>query len=239
MAAIPSIPRRTRLFVSWFILGTAFVVLDIDVLVSSAFDSFVSDAVAVLPMYTRSQRAAVAIKIPQVAVLYFAVLVTAVQFTNEDQQFAYESDPLLYLFFPLSIILVSFSALSAILSVLGLSPKISLVTSLGLMSVAFLLSSLATVITGVGKVNDQERFAGGKSASRPVDSGGSDDSITETDESDDQIADTDGLDSMTEATEDTDETNDDTGVPDSTDDDTDNSAPRDDDETESLEGKEP
>lgn len=226
--AIPSIPRRTRLFFYWFLLGTAFGVLRVDELVLSIFDSVVSGATSVLPAYTRPQQTDIAIKIPQVAVLYFAVLIAAVQFTNEEQQFAYESDPLLYLFLPLSIVLVSFSALSAILSVLGISPKISLVTSLGLMGVAFFLSSLATVITGVGKVNEQDRLAGKRSDDQLTKLDDMGHSTTETDESTDQTTGTDTPEPTTEATDDTDETCDKS----------DSSPGKGSSDTENLEGKE-
>jgi hypothetical protein len=226
----PTVPQRTRLlFLYGFVLGTFFAVFNIDVLVLSVFGSILTDTVSALPTYTRSKQVAIGTKIPQVAVLYFAVLIAAVQFMNDDQQFAYESDTLLYFFLPLSIILVALSALSAILTLMGASPNMALNSSLGLMGAAFFISSIATVITGIGKVNERDATVGRRSDDLTPDSRSSNDTITEPGESDEPTDDPDTPETETG----------DTDGPDKTTDATDHSVQDDENDTKTSEGKEP
>lgn len=106
------------------------------------------------PTYRPSLRASIALKLAQVAVLYFAVLVAVVRFVHDSQKIAYENDRLLFVLPPLSLLLVSISAALAILTLLDVSPDESLIASLGTMGTAFFLSFLATVAGGLGRVQD-------------------------------------------------------------------------------------
>ncbi|MFB6176295.1 MAG: hypothetical protein ABEI99_03965 [Halobaculum sp.] len=102
------------------------------------------------------ERANIALRLAQVAVLYFAVLVAVVRFVHDSQQLAYEKDRLLFVLPPLSLLLVSISAALAVLTLLDVSPNESLIGSLGAMGTAFLLSFLATVAGGIGRVQETE-----------------------------------------------------------------------------------
>lgn len=161
----------TRSLVRGLMLG---LVLFVQLIVLSTFDVSISavsgvgkeitttfgTAVSELsPGYDTGTRLQVSLRLMQVAVLYFAVLVAVFRFMDSSSRFDAENDRLLFLVVLLALLSVSVSAFLAVVSSLKLFAETSFVGSLLFMGLGFLLSILAPTLALTSESRGREKIS--------------------------------------------------------------------------------
>lgn len=162
----------------WFLFVLLFLYIFgfIDVILESAFTSvptpiqLLDSAVSALsPGYDHETQLRVSLRLMQVTVLYFAVLVAVLRFMDASSRFSAQKDRLLFSVVLLSVLSVSVSAFLAVVSSLRFLTETVFVGALLSMGLAFLLSFLTPVLAVVSESrgSKQQGTDEGSQSTRP------------------------------------------------------------------------
>lgn len=187
-------PGRRALRYALIIIFLTFVInsLEIPAIVDRLINTFVS---TVSPVYSTERQLQIALRLTQVAVLYFGGLAGVFRFINVPSSPDTEVNQSIFYVFVLAIFLVSISALSSVVTILDIFPEIALLVALLSMLFAFFLAIMSSVLVLLRNIEiTARRDPDGISEQKQPDSGESNTSSGRSDVDDDDRSDTDARD---------------------------------------------